>query len=259
MQATARRLWALDAPMLTINAGDLVIGAEGKVTFPLPAFLIEHDRGLILFDTSFHPLAVDDPRAYFGDTLEILNVQSSPEMRIDRQLGKLGFRVEDVTHVILSHGHSDHSGGLFMFPQAKFYIGPGEFAYAANPPEKSAKYFRFAEEIEPVMGFDWTTVTSPIHDLFGDGSITIMHTPGHTPGELTLVVALPSQTMVLTADTVHLREGLDRLSPDPHDWDFDLAIEGLKTLQGLKNDGATLWIAHDPQDWAQFQPLVAQE
>lgn len=257
--STALRLWGLDGVQLTIPAGGMVIGAEGNVTFPLPAFLIQHEQGLVLFDTGFAPLACEDPRAYFGPFYDVYHPIASPEMRLDRQLARLGFRAEDVTHVVLSHSHSDHSGGLTMFPQAKFFVGPGEFAYALDHPAEGDKYFRYDDEIAPVLDWNWTTVTTPVHDLFGDGALKILHTPGHTPGELSLVVELPSQQMVLTADTVHLRLGLDLMSPDPYDWDKDKSIASLGILKQLEADGATLWIGHDPGDWAKFGALVPQE
>lgn len=256
---TARRLWGLDAVQLTIPAAGMVIGAEGEVTFPLPAFVIEHDRGLVMFDTSFAPLACEDPAAYFGPLADVLQPIASPDMRIDKQLAKLGFRTDDVSHVILSHGHSDHSGGLTMFPHAKFYAGPGEFEYAVDHPPESDKYFRYEEEIRPTLEYDWTVLDGPELDLFGDGSITMLHMPGHTPGELTLKVELPSQTMILTADAVHLRAGLDLMSPDPYDWDKEQSVASLGRLAALEAGGANLWIGHEPADWATYQPLVAQE
>ncbi|MBA8964564.1 glyoxylase-like metal-dependent hydrolase (beta-lactamase superfamily II) [Rhodococcus percolatus] len=256
---TAKRLWALDAPTMDMDAGELVVGAEGKVTIPLPAFLIEHDQGLIMFDTSFAPILNEDPYAYFGDLVDVYNVQSHPGQRIDRQIASLGFRPEDITHVILSHTHSDHSGGLYLFPQAKFYIGPGEYDFAADPPADSAQFYRFADDLEPVKNFDWTTLYAPQTDLFGDGAVTIMHTPGHSPGELSLIVELPSQRLVLTGDTVHLREGLDKCQPDPFDWDHDQARASIEKLRRLEEGGARLWIAHDMEDWKHFGALVPQE
>ncbi|MGR6520322.1 N-acyl homoserine lactonase family protein [Rhodococcus qingshengii] len=258
--STALRLWALDAPTMDLAAGDLVVGAEGTITFPLPAFLIEHDRGLILFDTSFAPLLNDDPHAYFGDLADTLNIVTNPEQRIDRQLSTLGFRTEDVTHVVLSHTHCDHSGGLYLFPQAKFFVGPGEFNWAANPSAMQQHLMRDAD-LAPTSEFDWTTIETSEHDLLGDGSIQVLHTPGHTPGELSCLINLPSQSIVLTGDTVHLREGLDREVPDPHDWNPDIGRRSIQTLKRLRDErGARIWIGHDPEDWNEFGgPLVAQE
>jgi N-acyl homoserine lactone hydrolase len=254
MTATARRLWALDAPRMTLDAGELVLGAEGSVTIPLPGHLIEHERGLILFDTSMNPLVCDDPRLVFGDTPVVSMIDAHPEQRIDRQIRLLGFEPSDVTHVILSHTHCDHAGGLYLFPQAKFYAGPGEFEWAANPPAELRHLFLPEDYMShTVQAFGWNTVSSPVTDLFGDGAIQIYHLPGHTPGELSVLVKLPSQNIVLTGDTVHLREAVQWEAPDPSDWDHDIARESIRKLKQLTaENNAAMWISHEPRDWEDF-------
>lgn len=259
MTATANRLWGLDAPTMTIDAAHLVVGAAGTVNIPLPGYLIEHDRGLVLFDTGMNPVVCDDPALLFGDRPEASWITSRPQQRIDRQIRKLGFDVADVTHVILSHTHCDHAGGLYLFPQARFYVGPGEFQWAAQPPEQTRHLFFPQDYTSPtVRAFHWTTVTSPVFDLFGDGAIEIHHFPGHTPGELSALVRLPSQNVVLTGDTVHLREAVEWIQPDPSDWDHELAKDSIRKLVALtERENARLWIAHDERDWADFGgPLV---
>lgn len=252
--AAARRLWALEATTLTADASRLVVGAEGVIRMPMPCFVIEHERALVLFDTGLHPLAQEDPRAYWGDLFDVLQPAATPDMTIDHQLARLGFTAADVTHVVLSHTHHDHTGALHRFPHARFFIGPGEWDFAlANATER---FFRVDTELVPTESFYWTVV-GPVHDLLGDGSITLLHTPGHTPGELTMVVQLPGQRMVLTGDTTHLRAGLGTNAPDPFDWDLDLAVRSLGVLQRLQADGAAIWIAHDPDDWDHYRPLVA--
>lgn len=247
------RMWGLDAPKMDIDAAHLVVGAEGTVRIPLPAYLIEHEQGLVLFDTSMNPLVCDDPALVFGDRPETAMIVSHPGQRIDRQLAKLGYRPEDITHVVLSHTHSDHAGGLYLFPQAKFFAGPGEFQWAAQPAPESAHLFNPTDLSGDVREFDWTTVQSPSQDLFGDGAIIIHHTPGHTPGELSALVRLPSQNIILTGDTVHLREAMEWDAVDGTDWDHDEARRSIATLKRIRDEeSAAVWIAHDPRDWEDF-------
>lgn len=156
--------------------------------------------------------------------------------------------------MILSHTHSDHSGGLYLFPHARFFAGPGEFQWAANPSPASAHLFMPDDFATPtVKAFDWSTVTTPTHDLFGDDSIVIHHTPGHTPGELSALVRLPSQNIVLSGDAAHLRESLEWKAPDPSDWDIDQARHSLVSLEQLaKREEARIWVGHDERDWVDF-------
>jgi glyoxylase-like metal-dependent hydrolase (beta-lactamase superfamily II) len=244
---------ALDALTMTVPANQLVVGATGTVTFPVPAFLIEHDSALILFDTGFAPFICDDPLAYFGSRAKDLGVSTHPAQRIDRQLAELGYEPGDVTHVVLSHAHADHAGGVSLFRKARLYAGPGELDWARSPSPDSARYFR-AEDLADVPRSRWQQLTIPEHDLLGDGSVTVLHTPGHTPGQLSLVVRLATRSIVLTGDTVHLREGLERLAPYPYDWDPGVAVESVRLLAEMERAGHELWIGHDPGDWARFGP-----
>lgn len=254
MTATAHRLWGLDSPTMTIDAAHLVVGAEGIVDIPLPGYLIEHDQGLVLFDTGMNPVVCDDPALLFGDRPEATMITANPEQRIDRQIRQLGFETTDVTHVILSHTHCDHAGGLYLFPQAQFFAGPGEFRWAAQPPAEIQHLFFPQDYSSPtVQSFNWTTMTIPVLDLFGDGAIEIHHLPGHTPGELSALVRLPSQNVILTGDTVHLREAVSWTQPDPSDWDLEIAKDSIRKLAALtEREDARLWIAHDERDWADF-------
>lgn len=254
MTSTAIRLWGLDSPTMTIEAAHLVFGASGSIDIPLPSYLIEHEKGLVLFDTGMHPDVAEDPARIFGDRPESTMIQGTYDQRIDVQLRMLGFDLTDVTHVVLSHTHTDHAGGLFLFPHAKFYIGPGEYDYAENPPENSAHLIMPQDFLEAkVQEFDWTTVDSPVFDLFGDGAIQVHHFPGHTPGELSMLVRLPGQNIMLTGDVVHLRESVEWRAANPTNWNAEASFESIERLLSVTGqEQARLWIAHDYRDWADF-------
>jgi glyoxylase-like metal-dependent hydrolase (beta-lactamase superfamily II) len=250
---TAKRLWALEAPTVTVDKSLLMIGLTGRVTLPYPCYLIEHRKGLVLFDTSLKPLAFEDPVAAYGPgAARFLDLSISPDMRIDRQLALVGYRTSDVTHVVLSHTHYDHCGGVGLFPRARFIVGKGELDYAYAPEPFGAGLFH-REDLDQIRSFDWYEMPGADLDLFGDGSVTIIWTPGHTPGELSMLVRLPSRNLILTGDTVHIRDQLDTESPMPYDWDFHLASQAIRRLKLLSQDAdATIWISHDMEDWLAF-------
>lgn len=254
MTDVVKRLWALDSPSFTLDAGILMVGASGEVTIPMPAYLIEHPRGLVLFDTGLVPEAADDPESIYGELAPHLGLRYSPDQRLDRQIEALGYRLDDITHVVASHMHFDHTGGLSLFPNAKMYAGEGDHRYAFWPDPAGAAFFRTAD-IEPTRSFDWHYIPSRVdHDLFGDGSMVILSTPGHTPGELSLLVRLPDRNFVLTGDTVHLRAALEQEIPMPYDWDTAEAIRSIQRLKLVRDTAdATVWITHDPEDWAEFE------
>lgn len=250
---TAKRLWALDSPTFTVDACTLMYGLQGRLTIPLPAYLIEHPRGLVLFDTGLVPDALEDPHSVYGGLADLITLTATADQRLDRQLRTLGYKLSDVTHVIASHGHFDHSGGLYLFPEAKFYAGAGELQNAYWPAKIGAGFYR-QEDLDATRKFDWYQIPSIDLDLFGDGSLVILFTPGHSPGELSLLVRLPSRNFLLTGDTVHLRAALEQEIHFPVDSDTAAAVRSLQRLKLIRDSAdATVWITHDPEDWADLR------
>jgi N-acyl homoserine lactone hydrolase len=251
----ARKMWALDCPTLTVDAATLMYGLSGMMTIPMPSFLVEHDRGLVLFDTGIAPEAITDPVAVYGQELaDGLGIGGSPDQAVDKQIEALGYRTSDVTHVIASHFHFDHAGGTHLFPDAKHYAGAGELAFArfATP---IAAFCYMPDQIERTKNFDWRELPGTDVDLFGDGSLVMLSLPGHTPGELGLKVRLANQTFLLTGDAVHLKQALELEYHFPIDWDTRVALDSLRRIKRIAEaEEATIWITHDPGDWETHKP-----
>lgn len=247
---SARRMWALDGAHITMDRTELVDGAEpGRITFPAPSFLVEHDEGLVLFDTGVTPAAAPEPARAFGDTGPEISYDVS--QRVDRQLELLGVATSDVTHVVLSHAHFDHTGGVPLFSQARFLVGRGELPTAFWPGPGLGGAYRHAD-LDPARRFDWTYLDAE-HDLFGDGGLVVLPMPGHTPGNLAMLVRLPRRAILLTGDTAHLREALDRRAPMDADADKDAAVRSLEAVHRIASENdAEVWVGHDPDDWERF-------
>jgi glyoxylase-like metal-dependent hydrolase (beta-lactamase superfamily II) len=252
---TVKRFWAMNGPVLPMPTGLLVLGGEGMVDCPFPTFLIEHEKGLVLLDTGLRPQAAEDPVGAYGELGSALFPEGfDRDLGVDRQLAKLGFRPEDVDTVILSHLHFDHVGGLPLFQHAQIIAGRGEMAAALWPdPATAIAGFYNAEDVAWLRDrrSQWWEIGPQDHDLFGDGSVMLFHLPGHTPGQLAILVRTPGENLLMATDVVHLRAGLTGV-PMPYDWNAAETASSVMRLHALaRAHDARIWISHDPEDWAE--------
>ncbi len=257
VQGTVTRLVALPGAMVGMSESELMVGGRDRmVDLPVPTFLIEHPRGLVLFDTGCNPEAATNPLGYWGKIAEYLHLRFTPDQAVDRQLQNHGYRVEDVKYVVVSHLHLDHAGGLALFPNARFFIMKGELPYAYWPERRARASFKL-NDLLPTRRFDWVELEGDT-DLMGDGSLLMLKTPGHTPGESSLLVRLPHhQPILLTGDTAHIRAQLETLSPSAMDFDHRAGRESLTRLRRIRDLGeARIWVMHDPDDWASFPHVI---
>ena len=251
--ATANKLIAMPGAIFRLNESWMG-GADRMIEMVVPTFLIEHPKGLVLFDTGCNLKVAQDFVEYLGPLGKVMDIKYSRDLVVDEQLKQHGYQPSQVNHVVLSHGHFDHAGGLAMFPDAQCYAMKGELRYALWP-EPGSLGFIF-DDIAPARNFKWTEPDADL-DLFGDGSVLMMKTPGHTPGECSLMVRLKNETILLTGDTLHIRAQLKTLSALPGDFDQQQAAQSVKKLAEIERSGqARLWINHAPEDWASYPHVI---
>jgi N-acyl homoserine lactone hydrolase len=245
----ARRLWALPGAEITIDRSLLVEGGAAEpITIPAPCFLIEHGEGMVLFDTGLNPEAAGNPMAYYPELAGLPGVRFTREQAVDAGILSLGFRPEAIRHVVLSHAHLDHTGGLKLFPEAKIHVFRGEIAYLRGAPAEQLHLYKLSDLAGTEQG-DWREYDHDT-DLLGDGSLVFFKTPGHTIAEGTLLVRLPNRNILLTGDTVHLREALEREAPMPFDLDKQEAVRSIQRLKRLAIEhNAEIWMNHDRETW----------
>lgn len=245
-QSTAgMKLYVLDAGQINIpDKGHLAAGRGGKpITIPDPMFLIDHPKGLVVFDTGLNPEAMPEAQSKQADT--------QPEQRVDKQLIQLGYKPEDVKYVIISHYHLDHTGGMTLFPKATFIVRKEELKAAWWPESSEKPGYLFANYkdtrdynfIQPLDGEEV--------DIFGDGSLICIDTKGHTRGHQSLIVNLPIYgKIVLAADAVSLAENLDeKVLPGHEIWSSEMAVRAIENLQQMQKAGALIILGHDPVLW----------
>jgi N-acyl homoserine lactone hydrolase len=251
-EGKVKRMWALPGAEFTANAATIMHGGSLETyQMPVPCYLIEHPRGLVLFDTGCSPRMIDNVNEYLGQFASVVKLKFSRELTVDAQIRTLGYKTEDVKYVVASHLHFDHAGGLYLFPKARFLVMASELAYAWWPIPEHRLIF-LVQDLLPTRQFNWLELDGDF-DLFGDGSIQMLKTPGHTPGECSLFVRLPNRSVVLTGDTTHIRAALEGEITMPGDVDPAAAVLSLRRLKAIRDlQGATLIISHDPEDFAEF-------
>ena len=188
------------AALYLFNSGTLGLGG---MEVPVPFYLIRHPQGDVVVDGG-NPLAVArDPRAHWGRLAELFEVHMTEEQHCAAQLRGLGIAPESVGHVVQTHLHIDHTGALGHFPGAEIVVHASELdsARTLEPPHAHG-YVR--EDFEQ-PGLDWLPVQGEL-DLFGDGAVRLLQTPGHSAGHVSLLLHLErTGPVLLTADAVDNR------------------------------------------------------
>jgi glyoxylase-like metal-dependent hydrolase (beta-lactamase superfamily II) len=231
---------------LTGPLGGFLAGATGRLRVPVPSFLIEHPRGLVLFDSGLHPDAGREPAARLGAAARVFDVEFGPGEDVAGRLAALGVDAGRVRLLVNSHLHFDHTGGNACVPNARVLVQRREWAAGRDPDGIRSNYY---DPRDYDTGHDVLAVDGE-HDLFGDGRVVCIPTWGHTPGHQSLRVRLDSGEIVLTADACYLRRTLEALHLPAIAHDRDAMLASLRRLRALGDAGARLFYGHDPEFWA---------
>ena len=216
--------------------------------------LIEDSSGLILLDTGFGAKDIATP-SRLGPARFVIEPRLDPTETALTQVKAVGHDPADVRHILVTHLDLDHAGGLTHFPKAKFLAGKNEIRYAYWP-EAEKRWAFILNDYIPTRGYDWLELDRDF-DMFGDGSLQFLLTPGHTPGECSLLVNLPSRKILLTGDTVHVREAVGPEATMPLDTDPIQSVISIKRIKAIRDMyDATMWITHDPRDWKEYPHKV---
>jgi glyoxylase-like metal-dependent hydrolase (beta-lactamase superfamily II) len=204
-------------------------------------YLIRHGKDLMLWDTGMSDAIADKPEGVSAAggllTLWVRRTLAS-------QLRELGIAPTDITHIAFSHFHADHCGNANLFTAAKLYIQEVEYE-AAFGPEPSK--FNFAPANYDKLRANPVVKLNGDHDVFGDGSVVILATPGHTPGHQSLLVRLPKRgAVVLSGDMVHFQENWTNRRVPARNFDREQSARTMERIAAfVAKNNAQLWINHD--------------
>jgi glyoxylase-like metal-dependent hydrolase (beta-lactamase superfamily II) len=217
---------------------------------PIECFLVVHPRGRLLFDTGLHCETMTNMLGRYGEErARRFGVHSRAGDDVVSQLGRLGLQPADVSHVANSHWHFDHCGGNEFFPEASILVQEREMKAARSPEVLAQGRYR-----PSAPDYDHPLRYQPVdgeHDVFGDGTVVLIPTYGHTPGHQSLLVRPGRDNrIVFTADACYTRENMDRDVLPKILWNPSVMFESLKALRKLRDQaGATMFYGHDPAQW----------
>ena len=241
--APAVKLYIFDLGSLkSANPKPLLDRGVTVTDMSVVAYLVVHPRGTLLWDSGTIP---DDQIKPGGTTVARATVLKT----LSGQLMEIGYKPADVTYLALSHYHYDHSANANQFAGSTWLVQRPERAAMfpdtppANPidPDVTAKFSALKTSKTVILDGD--------RDVFGDGTVVIVSTPGHTPGHQSLFVKLASfGPVVLSGDLYHYpaeRTLKDFLPFGGRGNDAKEAASKAKVETLLKEKGAVLWIQHD--------------
>ena len=181
------------------------------ILIPINMWIIDHPMGLVVYDTG-NNVAISDGSCtshWLAGLCDFLQPSQARGDVIDKQLEKVGFTVDDVKIVITSHSHLDHIGNIEMFPNAIHVIQKKELYQAWWPEKFQRGGAHVMADYDDARDFTYFELNGD-YDLFGDGSLMVISTPGHTLGHQSVKVRMADTgTVILTQDAVWMEENLE--------------------------------------------------
>src|ERR1700689_2616730 len=219
-------------PAVNERFSDPFAYGELKIQFVFSCYLIKHGDEYMLWDT--------------GHAMTMPNV--APKVSLVDQLAKIDVKPEQIKYVGISHYHADHTGQVSSFPKATLLIGTREWdAISAPKPSQGVNFKPFESWIKGESKVEPQTLDK---DVFGDGTVIVLRTPGHTPGHQSLLVKLAQMgPVIITGDAVHFRENYDSDGVPWFNYDRAQTVASIERLKKMAaNLKATVIIQHDARD-----------
>jgi glyoxylase-like metal-dependent hydrolase (beta-lactamase superfamily II) len=241
------RLYVLDCGKITVANGDSMGFKPGELAtsnMVTPCFLIVHPRGTMMWDTGEIP----DSAFNSGGT-----PQTAGAFTVDRpllpQLAAIGYTPADITYLALSHYHGDHVANANAFAGSTWIVQQGDrdAIFAPRDTQKklgavgNAAYFTDLAKSKTLL------LKGEDHDVFGDGTVVIKFTPGHTPGHQSLFLKLAKTgPVLLSGDLYHYPEEITYKRIPSFDSDKEQTARSRAMIEEfVKKNNAQLWIQHD--------------
>jgi N-acyl homoserine lactone hydrolase len=243
-----------------------LLSGKPPLTIPCPTFLIRHpSAGAIVVDTGLHPSIATDGRENLGRLAARLGKpQLAAGADLPAQLRSRGLDPGEVPIVVMTHMHLDHTSAISEFPRSTFVLSETEWEAATAGPRPLLNgyrraHFDFAFDYRTVDfdrgGIDSYATFGRTFDLFGDGSVRLASTPGHSAGHISVIAHLGQRDFVIGGDacyTMGQLEGSAPLAPRPFDaHNYRRSLQELRLFR-REFPGAIVTPGHDPEFYARL-------
>ncbi|WP_437661214.1 N-acyl homoserine lactonase family protein [Sorangium sp. So ce1182] len=249
---TEVRFYALDCGRAEIPDMAAFGDEGGPRELVAACYLIRHPRGTLLWDTG---ISDENARTKGG----VVHARTGIRFRVDtplrEQLRALQLEPADVQYVAFSHLHVDHAGNANLFPASTWILSRRELEWATATPAPPT--------VEPELISAYRTATLRLldgeADVFGDGTVRIVPSPGHTPGHQSLIVRLRrAGTIVISGDLCHTHANCANRRVPPFNTDREESIRSMERILALANaTHARFVVQHEPDALAAFPRFPA--
>ncbi len=254
-------------PFLTLKLLRALLTGKPANEVPVPAFLIRHpSAGAILVDTGLHPSIVSGGRENFGAASNRFGRPTlKPGEDVPSQLRALGLDPGEIPLVVMTHLHIDHTSAISEFPKSTFVVSATEWKDASSGSKPLLNgyhraHFDFAFEYRSVdfdrAGIDSYASFGRTFDLFGDGSVRLAYTPGHSAGHMSVVCRLKERDFVIGGDAMYVLDQLEgkvEMPPRPFDsHNFRRSLQEMRLFHSQFPD-AVITPGHDADFYARVE------
>ncbi len=244
------KMYALECgriEMLDLGLFDIGGAYSGRTNSAVSScYLIRHPKGDLLWDTG-----LPDALHQLADGLTNGPFHLSVPNTLSGQLLELGLAPEDIEYLSLSHSHFDHVSNAGQYAKSTFIVHEDEYAHMfRDDAKKDQQSFASYSALETAK----TVKFKGNYDVFGDGSITIIDTPGHTPGHTVLQLELKNAgTVLLSGDLYHLNEARKKRTIPVFNTDPAQTLISMDAFEALaKENNAKVIIQHSVQDFSEL-------
>lgn len=209
----------------------------GEMALANPIFLIEHPQGRVLWDSGLPDGLIDT-----SEGVEAWIFHLKMQQTVLGQLAELSLQASDIDYFALSHVHNDHTGNAHYFKASTLVMQEKEYEVAFHSEKRPYNYgdYELLKDSKVLM-------LRGDHDLFGDGLVQFISTPGHTPGHQSLCVKLEQTgTVIISGDISYYEENFRNKGVPTYNTDYAQSLASIAKIEHwVQSHEAQLWIQHD--------------